>query len=1625
MSGGIGEPSQTGDSVKQIEASIGAKLERGRTELLDLSTRNRLISTPRNSKYARTIEVVDELSSEVYRLLVRDGRAFTFSPGRLPSGATDGDTELLDEDFAPLAQPDENEPVDERGVAQRHSDTKLQTQLTSTGLQKRLLSLYYDARTLQEEQGVNILYLALGMLKWFEAPNSNVERYAPLLLVPVMLERGSARERFKLCWTQEDPQPNLSLAAMLRREHGIVLPEFDEDEDFDPAEYARSIAAAVGAQQRWEVLTNDIVLGFFSFSKFLMYRDLDPENWPKEKPIDGHDLINRLLGDGFTASDPGLLPIADDDPIDPHIAPSAMVHVVDADSSQTVAIEEARRGRNLVIQGPPGTGKSQTIANVIAAAVADGKKVLFVAEKMAALEVVKRRLDNVGIGDICFELHSNKANKRAVLEELKRTWDLGRPRGADDRTAIRKLEAVREILNAHATRLHRPFQLLNLSPYHVIGHLVRLQRAGVQPSDIRLEGPEAWSPADKTEREQMLLDLSGRLADIGLPKAHPWRGVGLDAVLRMDIDRYAQRIATLRERLRLLLEGRERLEFMLEMPCQTDNANGVLRLAQIGAGIAEAPADIDADAIGEPCWDQQSDDLRDLVDSGAAYFANRAALDGKVAEAAWTVPVDTARQHLAAYGSSWLRWLKGDYRQANATFRALLSAPPPKTLQERLQLLDSLIAVQKAAADLARDDAVGRRAFGLKWRRERSDWEALRRTVEWSSRYRQLGLGSEFRRKLRDVTDRQAVGRLAGAVSDLTGLIQNDLEALIRDLRLDLISAFGVGSAAELDLRELFRRLEVWLDRAEDLSKWIAYRGRAEQASNSGLGDVVARLADGRIDVTRLIDHFEMAFYEAVLRHMVAEEPELARFDGDAHERLVQEFRELDHRRIELARLEVAGCHHEHLPKTNGAAGVAGPLGVLRGEMARKRGHIPIRQLMRRAGPAIQALKPVFMMSPLSIAQFLAPGTMTFDVLVIDEASQIEPVDALGAVARCNQIVVVGDDRQLPPTRFFAKITEDGDNDDDQEGAAGPADIESILGLCNAKGVPTRMLRWHYRSRHQSLIAVSNSQFYENKLYIVPSPWCDEAATGLRFNHVPNGVFDSGNTATNATEAKVVAEAILHHAKTNPELSLGVAAFSVKQRRAIQDELERLRRLNPDTEDFFNRASAEPFFVKNLENVQGDERDVIFISVGYGRNAQGYMAMRFGPLSAEGGERRLNVLISRAKRRCEVFSSITDEDIDLERGRGKGVAAFKLFLHFARTGKMSIGLGGDREHDSLFEEEVANALRADGYDVRTQIGIAGFFVDLAVVDPEKPGRYVIGIECDGASYHSSRSARDRDRLRQAVLEDHGWIIHRIWSTDWFQRPQEQLRRTVAAIEVAKAQLATQGDTGVATAGRAVPVEIVDIDRGESAEISLSRTQEIGKRVAPTTMHYREATLLLSVSDGMAPHEVSVGTMADAVRRIVSVEGPIHRSEIVARVRGLWGLQRAGNRIQAAVQNGLDHAVVLGKLTVDGEFYSIPGAEVVVRDRSGASSASLRRPEMLPPMEIRKAMMTIVEQNFGATGDQLALLVARAFGFKATSAQLRAVIDNEIEALRSSGKLAMLDGVLRSETAGMGVSEQQA
>jgi very-short-patch-repair endonuclease len=1560
-----------------------------RRQLLDLSARNRLISTPRSSSQGRKVEVADERSEEVFRLLVRERKAISFLAGvEEPEGGA-----LADAGSPILAQPEE---ANGDGTPDaRHVDLRLQTRLSSERLQGRLLSIHYDAQTYEQEQGVSILYLAMGFLKWYESPSSDKARYAPLLLIPVDLERQTAASRFHLKYREEDIATNLSLQAKLRGEFGIDLPEAPEMEDLSPEAYFDAVADSLADQPRWEVLRDDMIVWFFSFAKYLMYRDLDPETWSEAPtPLGSNPTLSHLLGGGFV-SEPSLC--EEGDKIDPLIPPANMIHVTDADSSQAVAIEEVRRGRHLVIQGPPGTGKSQTITNLIATAVKEGKKVLFVAEKMAALDVVHSRLERLGLGATCLELHSSKANKKVVLEEIARTLALGRPKSQGSEERLESLQAAIDRLNRHAAVMNTPVEPAGFTPYQVIGRLTHLYARGIEAATFSLPAPESWSGPTFREHCRGLADLQKHLEEIGPLPDHPWKGVNrIEPLLPTDVAELQAGVAEAIGSLTGVAEAFTTLSASLhDAFAASPSLKDVQQLAQFALRIAKAPA-MDRRAIGDPVWEGRREEIAGLVERGRACAASLAGLEGSLREDAWQADLSGTRRVLATHGRSLFRWFRKEYRESIASLRGILKAEMPGSLAERLKILDEVIGVQDGVRALDQDPTVsqlGRDAFGDAWKGSKSDWNSLARVVGWDADCRGDRTNWDHRRILSRLERPDTLQAPLRAVSATLKPASTRLQDLAKSLSLDVREAFGSDSLNVVPVEGLLARLRGWREHPESLSKWVGYQMRRRRLEESGLGAIVSGIQGGRIAATAAVDQFQVAYYQTLIRAVFRSHRDLAEFDGRSYEQWIEEFRSLDRRRIEMARCEVATAHYDAIPRH--AAG--GEMAVLRREFEKKRKHKPIRQLIKEAGTAILAVKPVFMMSPISVAQFLEPGSVTFDLLLIDEASQVSPVDALGAMARAAQVVVVGDDKQLPPTRFFSKMLDEdevrGDGDD-----LNPADLESILGLCVAQGMSQRMLRWHYRSRHHSLIAVSNREFYDSRLFVVPSPTTVTAMHGLHFRLVKGGVFDRGGTATNRVEARAVAEAVVEHARRHPEQSLGVGAFSVAQRDAIRDELEVLQREHVDLAPFFSAGRPEPFFVKNLENIQGDERDVIFISVGYAPDPSSYMAMNFGPLSSQGGERRLNVLISRARERCEVFASITADDIDLQRAKSRGAAAFKTFLRYAATGVLDAQAPTGGDYDSDFERQVAVAMEGLGYEVHRQVGTAGFIIDLAIVDPVKPGRYLLGIECDGATYHSSRSARDRDRLRETVLKDRGWKLHRVWSTDWFHRPDEQVRKVVAAIE--KARIDWDSDEEAQVEQDEVVVQS-SIERGAEAG---GTDGEVRFAWATPYVESRQ-----EVPASTPIPETSPSVLEGVVTALVRVEGPIHREEIARRLTSLWGLQRTGSRIAEAISRAVEAGVRSG--TFRDELNFISDAQqgfVPVRNRSEVASANLKKPEMIAPSEMRQAIRCLVAEQIGLRREELPALVGKAFGFKAAGAKLKDLIEKVLTSMLEAGDVVSRD-----------------
>jgi very-short-patch-repair endonuclease len=1372
-------------------------------------------------------------------------------------------------------------------------------------LEARLRRLRANARLALQESGSNMLFLAFGFLEWQDRPagaRADTPFYqAPLILMPATIESDTTargQRRLKIGWSGEDIQTNLSLRRKLSTDFAIELPELTEDER--PERHFDRVRQAVSRQPAWKVRRFVTLALLTNLGKLLLYLDLDPEKWQGVgAPVD-HPIVRALLG-GDPPVPPDPVPFADE-PATARAIDLDLCLVDRADASQAKALLAALGGQSMVVQGPPGTGKSQTITNLIAAALYEGKTVLFVAEKLAALEVVRRRLRELQLGDFCLELHSHKTRKKAFFEDIAAR--LGKPMPgtpAQFAAGLRELEARRRELDGYRTAIGRE---AGHTGQTVADLLFAAGRARAEMPELaetidRLALAEQVGAAGDTlaidrfaeERTVQAIDqvvaAARDLAAYGGPARCPWRGVGGQSLLALDPAAGRRRLEDWRDaahraaaalaqasaaaavplpaeraafaRLETVAQIADTLPALCALAQEAQAAGAALagrfdlpfaagvrgvlqavRLVELAAAAPHEALSCRHAGLDDPGAAPALARLAALISARARLIgAMQGRIDKPEAEDGDEARLRAAGRLLSE--ASFFERFGGEWREARRLARTLSAPGASKRARNQGEAL--ILLAERIARDreIAGDGAI-RAACGPHFRGAATEVAKLAAAQEWRERVRAAfadrrdralgarvldlapqdiadiaGQGSRALIAIRPhveglagkdgepwpalaaslgpgplapafarLTTPQAVAALAGQVRAAfdagKGWIAAQGEA-IAALAIDEAAWFGMPEA-EIAAGQAAARIGEALAAPEALAPWLAYQRARADAHVNGAGHVIAAVEAGAIAAGDAAPAWRIARLGDAARRLRAAEPILMRFDGLKLGGLRAEYARLDAEIMEMRRAIVAAKlmlrqppEGVHSPRTKEMTELA----LLRRCIAMMARHPAIREVTARAGKALQALKPCFMMGPLSVAQYLAPGALAFDLVIMDEASQIRPEEAIGAAARGRQLVVVGDDRQLPPTSFFDRIgTDDGDGAEaeDEGGFAGQSD-ESILALAQS-AFPGRqgMLQWHYRSRHPELIAFSNHQFYDDKLILFPAPQDSGGEIGLDLVFVEGGVAADG---VNDREAQIVARAALDHLRERPGRSLMVVAMNVKQKERIETYIQQLATsigcealLDASQDD----GHPEPFVVKNLENVQGDERDVVMISMTYGpRAAGGRVPQNFGPINQDKGHRRLNVLFSRAKERMVVYTAMRSGDVLAGPDSGSGVRALHDFLDFAETRRLpSLGRPTGRPPGSPFEEAVLRELDRAGYRCEPQLGVAGYYLDIAVRDPDAPQRFLLGVECDGASYHSTLSARDRDRLRQEVLESLGWQIERIWSVDWFRDPGRELRR---------------------------------------------------------------------------------------------------------------------------------------------------------------------------------------------------------------------------------------------------------
>ena len=1570
-------------------------LEYARLELLDMGLRGNTLLNFRPT--SNTLPITGELSDQVYQVLVENQQSMAFLPldgeddaeeGADPereSTAAERGGEAPEHELATLYRPDQ------------HSDTNLQTRLTAEKLDRRLVKISNEAKTYYDEQGVEILYLALGFIAWYEDASSSAERLAPLILIPVELVRSTAMDLYRLKFTEGDIGPNLTLAAKLKSDFRIMLPEFPEE--LTPASYYAEVADAISSQPRWRVDSNRINLGFFSFGKFQMYQDLDPAKFPEDAKPWNHPILKALLsGAGFSAESIASTHSASGEPE----APTKLVDlnfVKDADSSQTQAVMAVKSGSHLVIQGPPGTGKSQTITNIIAELLSENKKVLFVSEKMAALEVVKRRLDECHLGEAVLELHSHKSNRKAVLGELKRCLEQGFPSVPDRSYEQQRHQDLEQQLNDYCLAVNSPILNSGITYVQALGHHLNLDpvvREGALPS-LTFHLMRDWSASEYAAACSRVSELVGHLEQMGVPAENPFSTTRLEDFSPI---RQNELLGKLNQTEALIGQCSDAsAEIALAMGLPVPQNLDVLQTLHRAATRAHQAPHVAGLKLTTNDWQQRRDRIQALLEAGKTMQALRERHRDVFIDQAWSANVLELRGIWATTGMKWWRVLSGDFRGARRSLQGLVHGELPRAATDCLALIDDILRYQTALEGYQQHEQLGSSLFGAQWQGLQSDWAVLASLSTWViALYQEVTDGVIPPAILRFLEGDPELSGWADRLATLATTAKG-LEQSIHDVTAIAMLSLPGGAKATpstVNLKTLQESIGCWRESVDNLYPMTRYNQLVASLNSPAMSEIAKLSFDWRQAPTLLLTALQASWYAGLVDDAYNSRPAIRRFDRISQEKAIQDFRRIDRELFNHAQEHLVGLMHKRMPSLSGG----GEIAIIRHEMNKKRRLMPIRRLIKEAGRAIQQIKPVFMMSPMSVATYLEQQAVNFDVVIFDEASQVKVVDAMGALLRGNQAVVVGDTKQMPPTDFFSRALE---LDDEDAEASQTADIESILGMFLAQGAPESMLRWHYRSRHDSLIAVSNEEFYDGKLMIFPSPGVNPNASGLKFRHLPHTTYDRGGSRANAAEARSIAEAVMVHAQERPHLTLGVVAFSTAQRDCLLLEVERLRRENPETEDFFtaDRADGESFFIRNLENVQGDERDIIFISIGYGMTSSGRLSQSFGPINREGGERRLNVLITRARLGMEVFANFTGEDIQTTANTPFGVRALKNFLIFAESGKLKRHHETGRDLDSPFEEQVLGAMRALGYQVEPQVGSAGFFIDLAVRDPGKPGRYALAVECDGASYHSSASARDRDRLRQDVLEGLGWRFHRIWSTDWFRNQQAEIQRLKVAIEVAIQELEAHDKDKAAVCIKSTGV----------ATAAVISRKAPGDSPASVAVPYQVFQGALGLPDTVEPHELSDYHLHKAVVKLLNYEGPLHFDQAARRMVESVGITRVGSRINQRFEEAFRSGSRHGLFHYDAPFlYTNNERHAPIRNRSELP-APAKKIEHVPPGEIASAIVEVVTgaftiQRTEAVSSSLALL-----GFQRATQRASAQVEAVLKKLVDEGKLKESDASL--------------
>ncbi len=1226
-------------------------------------------------------------------------------------------------------------------VLYEYKNKKLLTVFSGKDFDGTLTKLYRKEKSIQEETGTATLYLAAGFLKWCETPEGE-PRYAPLFLYPVTIsKKGVASTTYSIEINAEEVHLNSTVLEFVYQVFNLDMRGLQNVELTD-SKAMLSIIARIKKEivnfRGWEVL-GDVFLASLSFTNYLMWHDVKykADTFKQNKLI--HSFINNCLD--FPPEKMVMSNRCSDEAYSD--TKEKLFLPISADSSQYSAIYDSLT-KSFVLHGPPGTGKSQTITNIIANNIVRGRRVLFVAEKMAALSVVNRRLQSIGLGDFCLELHSDKTNKMSVLNQIIKTLSIG-----DGVSKAENLDKVSEIgayidkLQAELSAMHSK-RYLGFSLYEAILDYFENQDA---PDCLRIDSLfyEKLTETTFNNYLEVLTELALRAKECGDIEKSPFKRIGrfeynidwrkdADAVL----DIYLLELKHLRQYARNLLPlfnmrtvslTRVKLEalYLLASALQNEyiiNYFSNFKTVSCAKGLI--------DSFKEAY--KKSAVLQDEYSTKFGRYPDYVDLE----EVQNSVNTGNISRVSKRYIPSSL-----DKSQRNVFLEFLLKCEQNnRTLSKRSDELKKLFNIKGGTSDVAK--------YALD----------VAQVYDSASK-----LYADF--------DINIFNECCAELTKNSPSRFLDYYKMAYEVCSKAKDAFSAVFCIEKDLpnEDISGTIEYVGNVQKNIDyipNWCRYQEIVEKCRSKGFEFVLEPLSDGEITANDILRCFKKCVYNNFVRSELYLDDVLCQFSGLSMEDTANRFKTLTEEYERLTRAELYNrlCAALPRPEEAGDHNIERVI-IMRNEKTNLKGTT-LRNLFKEIPTILKATCPCMLMSPTSVTQFLDIDMEKFDLVIFDEASQIPTSKAIGSIVRGKDVVIVGDPKQLPPTTFFHTDYKDDEHYEVE-------DLESVLDDCLAIGMPESHLLWHYRSNHESLIAFSNAMFYDNTLLTFPSP--NELNSKVSFKYV-DGVYERGGSKCNKKEGDELINEVIERL-SDPYLraqSIGIVTFNTAQQTYIEDKL--LKQIHAKGLDAVAFEREEPLFVKNLENVQGDERDVILFSVGYAPDQQGKLSLNFGPINQNGGYKRLNVAVTRARTEMKVFSGITGNMIDLSRTDSKGVKGLKAFLEYAERGREMLAI--DSRNISGRVQGIGSLIAADlkdkGILCDYNLGVSNFKIDVAVVDPRNKDKYILAIICDGENSKKLKGVKDRTVMQNKILKKLGWNTYYLWTINYFNNPKREITK---------------------------------------------------------------------------------------------------------------------------------------------------------------------------------------------------------------------------------------------------------